>query len=41
VVLTNSEALLQTDLQELKGRGPAQRLFYRLATIVSGLQQAP
>jgi D-alanyl-D-alanine carboxypeptidase len=41
VVLTNSEAPAQTDLQEDQGRGPAQRLFYRLATIVSGLQRAP
>jgi D-alanyl-D-alanine carboxypeptidase len=41
VVLTNSEAPAQTDLQEDAGRGPAQRLFYRLATIVSGLQRAP
>src|ERR671937_2229508 len=41
VVLTNSDAEAQTELQEDQGRGPAQRLFYRLATIVSGLQRAP
>jgi D-alanyl-D-alanine carboxypeptidase len=41
VVLTNSEATAKSDLQEDTGRGPAQRLFYRLATIVSGLQRAP
>jgi D-alanyl-D-alanine carboxypeptidase len=41
VVLTNSDAELQTELQEDIGRGPAQRLFYRLAKIVSGLQRAP
>jgi D-alanyl-D-alanine carboxypeptidase len=41
VVLTNSEAPGQTELQEDIGRGPAQRLFYRLAKIVSGLQRAP
>jgi hypothetical protein len=40
VVLTNSDAEAQTELREDKGRGPAQRLFYRLATIVSGLQRA-
>jgi D-alanyl-D-alanine carboxypeptidase len=40
VVLTNNDAEAQTELQEDKGRGPAQRLFYRLAKIVSGLQRA-
>ena len=41
VVLTNNDAEAQTELQEDIGRGPAQRLFYRLAKIVSGLQRAP
>src|ERR671936_602563 len=40
VVLTNSDAEAPAELQEDKGRGPAQRLFYRLATIFSGLQRA-
>jgi D-alanyl-D-alanine carboxypeptidase len=40
VVLTNSDAEAQTELQEDQGRGPAQRLFARLAKIVSGLQRA-
>jgi hypothetical protein len=40
VVLTNNDAEAQTELQEDIGRGPAQRLFYRLAKIVSGLQRA-